>query len=558
MERLHFLPTLPCTIKITQITMKRLLTFLLFILLMVSSAISFAQGLEDFTNYPETTNAYHDGTFIGQDGSTWTYFQCRGDSAITAPTPTLGKNRTPTSEVTSGTLANGMGTLSFDYKQVFTSDVALNVLVNDVLITTVTTAGEQGAIKNSGPISVNVAGNVVIKFIQSSTSAGQVAIDNITWTAFGGGSADPEPSNYPAAFAASGSGLNIMASWTDATGTQLPAGYLVKISTSETIATPVDGTFEPDDLDLTDGAGAKKVAQGIQGYTFSGLEMSKTYYLKIFPYTNSGSIVDYKTDGTPPSANGRTQAVLHKQDFETTGLLDPWTEFSVTGDQKWVSDTISDNVFAKITGYVSGTSYQNVDWLISPSLSIPAGSSPKLEFRTAMKFGTANDKFNVLVSTDYNSGDPSASTWTDLSSQATFSTGNYTWVSSGSIDLSAYEGSNTHIAFKYDCGTDNVPTWEVDNIYVTYNSGVGINESRTSMSFSSISPNPCDDHFIVKTAGRDEYLVSLFTLEGKLIQEYRVNGEYRIYTGNLAEGVYLVSIKNTREMKTEVHRLFVQ
>ncbi len=52
---------------------------------------------------------------------------------------------------------------------------------------------------------------------------------------------NPEPTNYPTAFAASVSGLNIDLTWTDATGEQLPYKYLVLASTGN-ITVPVDGT----------------------------------------------------------------------------------------------------------------------------------------------------------------------------------------------------------------------------------------------------------------------------------------------------------------------------
>ena len=59
---------------------KQLLTLIIFL---TACVWAFGQGNEPFTNYPETANAYHDGTFLGLDGSTWTYKQCRGDSVIT-------------------------------------------------------------------------------------------------------------------------------------------------------------------------------------------------------------------------------------------------------------------------------------------------------------------------------------------------------------------------------------------------------------------------------------------------------------------------------------------
>jgi hypothetical protein len=141
-------------------------------------------GFETFDNLPATGNLYQDGNFLGQDGSIWTYVQCRGDYEITGKAITLGRNRDPQSNLYSGTISNGMGALSFDYSQAFSTNVNLNVLINDVVVGNVTSSGEQGVIKNSGIIDVNVEGDFVIKFINENNSDGQVVIDNIEWTAF--------------------------------------------------------------------------------------------------------------------------------------------------------------------------------------------------------------------------------------------------------------------------------------------------------------------------------------------------------------------------------------
>ena len=80
---------------------------------------------------------------------------------------------------------------------------------------------------------------------------GILPVDNMVMTVSTGTvTADPEPPNYPTAFSASSACTSITTTWMDATGTQLPAGYLVKISTNSSINAPVDGTFEADDLDF--------------------------------------------------------------------------------------------------------------------------------------------------------------------------------------------------------------------------------------------------------------------------------------------------------------------
>ncbi|WP_173076297.1 DUF5018 domain-containing protein [Tenuifilum thalassicum] len=164
-------------------TRNLLKTLALTVILLIAGKVGWGQGSEDFTNFPETSSSYVDGTFTGLDGSTWTYVQCRGDNAIAAPTPMLGRNRTPAAEVTSGIISGGIGTLTFDYKQAFSTNVNLEVYVNGNLITTVTTSSEQDVLKSSGTINVNVPGDFTLSFKQPSGS-GQVCIDNIVWTGY--------------------------------------------------------------------------------------------------------------------------------------------------------------------------------------------------------------------------------------------------------------------------------------------------------------------------------------------------------------------------------------
>ena len=139
-------------------------------------------GYETFANFdPVNVGAYTDGDFLGQDGSTWTYTQCRGDMLITDETPCLGNNRTPVAAVQSGTISGGCGTLSFDLMKAFSADYNLEVYVNDNLVATLT-GGTQSVVDSSGDIVVNAQGDFVLKFIQANSAAGQVSIDNITWT----------------------------------------------------------------------------------------------------------------------------------------------------------------------------------------------------------------------------------------------------------------------------------------------------------------------------------------------------------------------------------------
>src|SRR5699024_10748499 len=157
--------------------------FTVFLLLIFLSSMGFSQGHETFDNFDYDGSSYQDGSFEGQDGSTWEYLQSRGDTDIKGSTLMLGRNRTPDAELTSGTISGGIGTLQFSYMQPFTNDVEMEGYVNGELIYTATTDNEQNDIETTGEIEVNVDGDFTLEF--ANPDGAQVLIDDIIWTAHG-------------------------------------------------------------------------------------------------------------------------------------------------------------------------------------------------------------------------------------------------------------------------------------------------------------------------------------------------------------------------------------
>ena len=148
-----------------------------------------AAGTENFAHFPETGSIYNNGSFPGQDGSSWSYVQCRGNKVIQAPTPGLNKG-TNLAYVASGILTGGCGALSFDWMQMFTSSVRVDVVVNGITRHTIQ-GGGQNITNHSSNLVINVGGNFTLKIQQSNKDAGQVAIDNIVWTSYGGSAPEP-------------------------------------------------------------------------------------------------------------------------------------------------------------------------------------------------------------------------------------------------------------------------------------------------------------------------------------------------------------------------------
>jgi len=176
-----------------------------------------------------------------------------------------------------------------------------------------TEAGTYSASLTYAPTGGTVATQNVFVRIAASAAAGSVSGD-ITHTSTGATQVDKavsgtvykgEPSNHPTDFTAA-DGTNpetdILVSWTDATGTVIPDGYLIKASTGGfgSITDPVDGTPE------NNGTFVRNVATGIESYNFTNFASNTTHYFKIFSYTNSGSSINYKLDGTIQTASHTT------------------------------------------------------------------------------------------------------------------------------------------------------------------------------------------------------------------------------------------------------------
>lgn len=282
--------------------MKKIYLFL-FITMFLTS-FGWGQGNETFDNAPNTSSSYTNSTFTGQDGSTWTMTQCRTDQTITGKACMMGKDRTPIAYIESGSISGGIGNLTFNYKRAFSTNANFEVYINGTLKGTFTTSDANVQIGSIS--SINVTGSIVIKFLQK-TGGGQINIDDVVWTAYSAGPADPEPTNQISSFSAAAAGSSaIDLTWSDNDGAQAASGILILVNETGTFSDPVDGTAQADDTDLSDGSGVYNAAHGDLAYTFSGLTSSTQYYFKAFTFTNSGSDIDYKTDGTVPTANATT------------------------------------------------------------------------------------------------------------------------------------------------------------------------------------------------------------------------------------------------------------
>ncbi|MCD6178300.1 MAG: endonuclease [Bacteroidales bacterium] len=234
------------------------------------------------------------------------------------------------------------------------------------------------------------------------------------------------------------------------------------------------------------------------------------------------------------------------EDFEN-GDLGIFSSINVVGnDQSWIRYTYSGtgNSYAKMSGWNGSGATPNEDWLVTPQIDFDSYINESLSFKTSMNYVDATTTFQILYSDNYSgSGDPNLADWTDLSDQAYFSTGDYTWVESGTIDLSSITGNEITFAFKYTCGTES-ETWQLDDINITGTAvGVGIEDD---IAFQSISvyPNPAKEWIQLKgTVSLNSKLV-IYNYLGQVELEQNVNSNDKLNISFLNSGIYILQIKD--------------
>lgn len=157
-----------------------------------------------------------------------------------------------------------------------------------------------------------------------------------------------------------------------------------------------------------------------------------------------------------------------------------WFNGPEAGTKLWEGRLFNSNRYAQMSAF-SSTENINTGWLVTKGVNLASFTTKTLTFETIAGYHNGAT-LKVLASTNYTgTGNPWAAgvTWTDLSSQATFSPGltsGYpsSFTPSGNVSLNSFTGT-IYIAFKYEGGdpsgtaSDKTTTWQLDNIKITAN-----------------------------------------------------------------------------------------
>ncbi len=170
---------------------------------------------------------------------------------------------------------------------------------------------------------------------------------------------------------------------------------------------------------------------------------------------NSGSTDEYKLS---MMTGGVTELT---ENFDGSAIPSGWTIYKVSGDKDWYMTSYSNNGYIAVTGY-TGKQPPFDAWLISPALDIKNAGRKAVEFQTQVRYYRATDVLEVYLMT---TNDPTTAELIKLDpTLASASIGNQSdFVSSGTIDLSQFEGTYC-IGFRYvSAQQENYTTWGLDN-----------------------------------------------------------------------------------------------
>lgn len=154
-------------------------------------------------------------------------------------------------------------------------------------------------------------------------------------------------------------------------------------------------------------------------------------------------------------------------DYNQTFDFEGWTNFAETGTKLWIERDFDDDGYIQFSSFGSGEA-SNIGWAITPTINLDETENEVFEFESASNFvDNPNNKLEVFISTDYDGSNVLAATWEQLSvTVADNTTNNYTYIPSGTVDLSAYTG-DIHIAFKVTGnGTTLDGLFQVDKIKI--------------------------------------------------------------------------------------------
>lgn len=246
------------------------------------------------------------------------------------------------------------------------------------------------------------------------------------------------------------------------------------------------------------------------------------------PFSIEGSNSDDNGNGGNTGDDDVDTPIENKTEFEwlssTDSDMGDWTLENITlpqpGGYVWKWTNYNGNNYLNGSAYISGKNYAAKAYAWSPVVSFRDIKTATLSFNHAAKFQTTLKSLCGLIIKDEDTGNI-----TDVAISSWPSAGNWTFVSSGDIDLSKFSGKNVRIGFKYESNTSGADTWEINNVTLKL--------TKSTTAVEKLTGYDTDDSFLVEVWGNNILAPAgarIFDLNGR-----ECNGE------NLQKGIYIVT-----------------
>lgn len=312
-----------------------------------------------------------------------------------------------------------------------------------------------------------------------------------------------EPTNYVTGFSSGVNTNSIQLSWNDATGAQLPSGYLIIAYNKNNYFIPIDGATYNNDTILTDGFAVMNIPYADPNtYSFNNLVAGATYYFTIYSYNGTGNQINYKIDGTFPQTNATISPNLAT---EPTNYVTGFTSGNVTSNSIQLNWTDAAPGAQVPSGYLLLANSNNI--FVNPSDGVTYPDDANLS------------DGNAVMNVNYNAAD--TYTFSNL-----FSNSNYYF------RIYSYNGSGTLINYKTDGAvpfvnaatsvSQSASSILLDNFNRSNNNVLGNSmppdvlpwQETETVSPTSIFINASRTKFSSTTAGRDVAIVNIGSVSG--------------------------------------------
>jgi hypothetical protein len=169
-----------------------------------------------------------------------------------------------------------------------------------------------------------------------------------------------------------------------------------------------------------------------------------------------------------PNTNKQDTTVIEDGSYLNETFEKDFGKFTVktVKGTDWIYTSYNNKGYAKATGYVSQTqTVPSESYLISPTIDLSKAKSAHLSFDYALRY-LKNGAVDKVYITDNYTGNPTTTTWTDITGTLTEGS-DWTFISFSQTIPTTFIGKNkVVIAFYYSCTSANSSTWEIKNVKI--------------------------------------------------------------------------------------------